>query len=473
MLGLSVVTRNHEDVSDFVIGSFGDKRLCAIGGLLFKRLCSKLTVCIKNLAETRALEVGIGRFLHNENVSITEMEHALVEKTNHNCIGLPHVLGISDTVENTFPGQRIKKSNFGYTSEKCTKGFFGHPVIMVDANSKDILGIGSIQAWNRSEETLAPIRTRLIEDKESFKWIKAAQNTFKNITNPAKITMVYDREGDIYELFDRVPNDKIELLVRTSHNRRLVDGIFLSEHMDNIIENSEYKIELPSITGKRTARIATMRLKFSKVIMPKAKDIKINFKHTQIEVTCVEATEISEPPAGEKPIYWRILTTHKVTTAQAALQIVVWYTWRWTIEQIFRTLKTKGLGIENSQIEEPKALLKLFVLGIAAAVKVMCLVHARDGVTNRPASHMFSEMETVVLSQLLIKLQGKTIKQQNPFRKNSLSWASWIIARLGGWTGYRHKTASPPGPITMHKGLSTFDNYVQAWKLFQNVNVVV
>ena len=143
------------------------------------------------------------------------------------------------------------------------------------------------------------------------------------------------------------------------------------------------------------------------------------------------------------------------------------------IEQIFRTTKSHGLDIENSLIEDPKVLLRMFVLGIAAAVKVMCLVNARDGKTNRPASDVFNSIEIVVLTALLSNLQGTTIKQKNPFVVNSLSWAAWIIARLGGWTGYRHKTARPPGPITMYKGLSIFNNYVQGWMLSQAKDVCI
>ena len=442
MLCGNAVSRNNEDVTDFLIGKFGDKRLSAMGGLIFKRICNKLTACIKNLAGTRALEVGFGRFLRNDKVSISEIERTLAEKTNSNCIGKSHVLAISDTVECTFPGHKIKKSKFGFTSDKTTKGFLGHPVVVVDAKNKDILGICSIEVWNREDEELEPRQKRLIEDKESYKWIHAAQNTAKNITNPDKITMIYDREGDIYELFDRVPSNKIELLIRSNYDRILENNISLSEHMSGINVAKQYQIELPAITGKRTARTATMALKFSKITLRKPKDIK-ECNNQTIEVTCVEATEISVPPNDEKPVYWRILTTHNVTNPEEALQIVIWYTWRWTVEQLFRTVKTKGFDIENSQVEEPSVLLKIFVLGLAAAVQVMCLVHARDGSTTRPASDIFSDLEIMVLCQLIIKLQGKTVKQQNPFQSRSLSWASWIIARLGGWTGY--KKASPPG----------------------------
>lgn len=41
-------------------------------------------------------------------------------------------------------------------------------------------------------------------------------------------------------------------------------------------------------------------------------------------------------------------------------------------------------------------------------------------------------------------LKGKTERQKNPYKEGSLSWLSWITARLGGWNCYY----KPPGPKT-------------------------
>jgi hypothetical protein len=45
-------------------------------------------------------------------------------------------------------------------------------------------------------------------------------------------------------------------------------------------------------------------------------------------------------------------------------------------------------------------------------------------------------------------LDGKTARQKNPHQPGSLAWLSWIVARLGGWTGYY----KPPGPKVMRRG---------------------
>ena len=61
------------------------------------------------------------------------------------------------------------------------------------------------------------------------------------------------------------------------------------------------------------------------------------------------------------------------------------------------------------------------------------------------------------------KLEGKTLKQKNHHPPDSLAWATWAIARLGGWTGYA--TERPPGPITMLEGFKRFAAIAQGFAL--------
>jgi hypothetical protein len=58
-------------------------------------------------------------------------------------------------------------------------------------------------------------------------------------------------------------------------------------------------------------------------------------------------------------------------------------------------------------------------------------------------------------------LEGKTQKQKNPHSKGSLAYATWVFARLGGWTGYYGK----PGPIVMLRGLTQFHAIKHGWSL--------
>jgi hypothetical protein len=58
--------------------------------------------------------------------------------------------------------------------------------------------------------------------------------------------------------------------------------------------------------------------------------------------------------------------------------VIAWYSLRWNIEQLFRTLKSQGLDVESSMLENGTALERLAMLGIVAATKIMQLVLARD-----------------------------------------------------------------------------------------------
>ena len=167
-----------------------------------------------------------------------------------------------------------------------------------------------------------------------------------------------------------------------------------------------------------------------------------------VSINVVLVQELSGTiPAGEEAICWRLLTTHPVNSVEDALQIIDWYKLRWLIEQLFRILKNKGLQVEDCQLETGLALKKLTIMALDTATKVLQLVQEREGKNGSPAQNIFQEDEIGFIEQLQPRLEGKTEKQKNPYPVQSLAWAAWCIARLGGWKGYLSE--SPPGPITM------------------------
>jgi hypothetical protein len=127
-------------------------------------------------------------------------------------------------------------------------------------------------------------------------------------------------------------------------------------------------------------------------------------------VYAVEAVELN--PIGDvKPVYWRLLTTHSVTTYDQALRIIQWYQWRWHIEQLFAILKRRGLDIEASQLESVAALQKLTLLALSVALQVLQLTLGRDH-PETEATVIFSPQQQTCLEQLAPSLNGRTRKQQ-------------------------------------------------------------
>jgi hypothetical protein len=61
---------------------------------------------------------------------------------------------------------------------------------------------------------------------------------------------------------------------------------------------------------------------------------------------------------------------------------------------------------------------------------------------------VFEPDDQPVIEAIGATLEGRTARQRNPHPLGSLAHATWICARLGGWTGYYGK----PGPIVLVRG---------------------
>ena len=135
---------------------------------------------------------------------------------------------------------------------------------------------------------------------------------------------------------------------------------------------------MPAQPG-REAREACLALRFGPVSLrrPAAASQELA---ASVDLFVVDVAEVDAPPGVEK-LQWRLLTTHAVTTAEQARQIVAWYRLRWTIEQVFRTLKSAGVQVDQSQVTEARRFVKLAVVGLIAAVRIMQIVIGRDGRT--------------------------------------------------------------------------------------------
>src|SRR5207237_4186191 len=112
------------------------------------------------------------------------------------------------------------------------------------------------------------------------------------------------------------------------------------------------------------------------------------------------------------------------------------------------------------EITQADRLLKLAAIVAHAAAITLQLVQARNGKSNEMADIAFSGEEIEALGALSHKYKATTALQKNPHPKRSLAWATWLIARLGGWDGY--PSSRPPGPITLKHGLEYFKAFAAA-----------
>ena len=83
------------------------------------------------------------------------------------------------------------------------------------------------------------------------------------------VTVIADREGDIYEEFACRPAET-ELLIRAHHDRVLEDGGTLYGCMEDVAELGRETIDLPANPG-RPARQAVLALRARKVTLKRPK----------------------------------------------------------------------------------------------------------------------------------------------------------------------------------------------------------
>ena len=448
------------------IGYFGDARRERSGERLAQRVIERQAVCLRTLADDRAEQVRFRRFLASEAVTVEEM-------VSHRAMFVAaaakgrHVLAIQDTSEINYQAQSGRKHGLGKVGNGTDVGLFVHPVLAVDAQTQECLGLVDAQVWRRTKSKAKNYKALPIERKESYRWLRGGAQAKAVLAEACMVTVIDDREADIYEKWDRLPNASTQLLTRASRDRALAGGGTLFPTLAGFAEQHRYMLDLPARPGKRSARQACMAVRFGRVRIRRPGSCSDPNASDEIELSAIEVREI-DPPRGEKPIVWRLLTTHMVTSVTQALTVIGWYRLRWHIEQLFRTLKRQGLRIEESVVEDGEALEKLVVIALIAATITMQLVLARAaGGQDPPAIRVFDPEQIEVLHALQKKLQGRTAKQQNPHPPDTLAWASWTIARLGGWTGYDSDKSN--GPITMRDGIERFFVIVDGYNLAKNV----
>jgi hypothetical protein len=426
---------------------------------LLQRSVERVTMNLRSAADHRAEWVGFSRWLNNPSVTADEIAQHNADALSDRVAGL-HVLAIQDTTELNHSRHAGRVRGLGPSGNGIDPGFFVHPVLAIDADSRALLGLAGMQIWTRQGPASPDYRCQPIEEKESYRWIKGAESAKGALAAAAMVTVIGDRESDIYEEFDRIPDARTHLLTRACRDRALVGGGRLFGITETWPVRHQFELEVRAQPG-RPARTAKIELRFGEVHIKRPGNCSDPAAPPQLVLRLVEVREID--PAVEEPIHWRLLTTHEVTTVAQALQIVGWYRERWHIEQLFRTSKSQGLNIESSQVEAAEALFKLAAIAMIAATKIMQLVLARDGTVDRPATDVVTADQLPILEALQVRLEGKTDKQKNPHSKFTIAWLSWIIARLGGWTGYASER--PPGPITMRRGWHRFEQMVHGWRL--------
>jgi len=450
-----------DDFGELGAGRFRRRAPSKKGGLLLAGMVARTSICLRRLAGGRRSGiVRYSRFMANPRVTVEALLDGWGAELSQGCAGR-HILAIQDTSEINFTTTKERSRGLGEIGKGSGRGVLLHAMLGVDAETGGILGLAAGRIWTRDGRVTVPHRNRPLSKKESNRWLSTAEAAKTVLARAHMVTEISDRESDIYEKWARLPEPGFHILTRAMADRSIEEGGGKLSSAPLQMAGTA-RVALRARPG-RPARTARLVARFGPVTIKRPANLARQEGLAEtVKVSLVEVCEVDTPP-GTEPIFWRLLTTHGVEDTAMAWRVVGWYRQRWHIEQFFRTLKQQGLQLEDSQLESAGRLIKLTAIAARAAYTIMQLVQARDGRSGQDAKIAFSPPEIEILHALLPELEGKTELQKNPHPPETLAWAAWVIAKLGGWDGY--PKSKPPGPITFRHGLQYFKSLAHGWRL--------
>jgi len=378
------------------------------------------------------------------------------------------VLSIGDTTFLDYGSIKAKREGYGPTGNGGN-GLILHSALALTPEQGQVMGLLWQKLWNREHKEKPPqdetaaakkqrqaiarkaARQRPFEEKESYRWVEAMTEVEHEVSNSTRVIHVFDREGDITEVFDSSRQLKhTGVLVRAAHDRSLDQN---SERLWRKLKSQrirfEQEIKVPE-TGKRQGRIASLAVRFCQVQLR----VPYRFENRDsLQVYAVYATEI-DCPESETPLEWMLLTTEVVEDIETAIKMLRWYTYRWRVEDYHKIFKS-GCKCERYRLaaEGMKPLLGFLSI---CAVELLQVTYLHRNQPDAPAVEILSSVQIQVLSARFPKLPAVL----------TIAWAVESVADLGGYL--EHRCKSPIGIQVLWRGWSNLHALCQGWLLAKN-----
>ncbi len=406
-VALRPVRQPHEGMDDWVEAEFGG---AALGD---NRLSTRLVKSASLLAEVigkpinshishnRAAVQAHYRLLSNQKADVTP-ENMLVphrKRTIERIRSQKVVLCIQDTTKLNFSTRPAREDVqvIGTNQTKATSR--GMPLHATLVTTTDGLPLGILRCSYRDPDT-GPLKPRSQQWLDGFLDICEAA---EEVSKQCRLICVMDREADNFALFAaQQAQDRVEILVRARHDRRLSKDRQLYETLRSGPAAAKVGIKIQRITARekssrkkvrrgRSHRIAQAEVRYHCVQLPATEP--------QVDPVMMYGVHVLEiaPPKGEKAVEWYLLTSMAVHSAEEAVQILTYYTRRWRVEDFFRVLKS-GCKVECMGMRLGTRPERGLAIHCVIACYVMMLTLLGRAVPGLDAELITSPMELVTLS---------------------------------------------------------------------------
>lgn len=382
------------------------------------------------------------------------------EQTSARCCGHETVLVVQDSSSLNYGGHHATPGLGPIDERRESLGLMMHSALAVSVEGLP-LGLLHLNLWARDPAEHGKKhqrKQRSVDQKESRKWSEGLQAVQRRIPSGVEIICVQDREADAFEFIAQKRRANVHLLIRACQPR----CVELPEWVEDTAGTKpklfdvaaaapvlgELQVTVPRRPG-RAERQATLAVRVSPLTVLPPMHSRRSDGYLPQDLHVIQAKEESAPE-GETAICWVLITTAPVSTVDAAVLMVRYYSLRWTIETFHYVLKS-GCRVERLQIDHVDRLSNAIALYCIVAWRLLALTHLARTQPEAPATVALSSEEITVL----------TAATQRPV--STISEAVTAIAILGGLEYYRN--APPPGPKRLWLGIRRLEDLTQGWML--------
>ena len=412
-----------------------------------------------------ALE-GAYRFINNENFDFDDLLEGHREATIARAEQAVEVLVLHDTTTNHFENADPREIGYLPTGKA---GFFVHVGLVVDAGRhRRPLGVLHVEPYWRDKRSGRGSRKKHLNGREVAHWDgREAERWFRGVErcqeqlSGCSVVHVTDREGDKYELLAHLQEHNERYVIRSNHDRRLSKEYEGQSLRDNARQQPvllEREVRLSrriastaprsrSQAPARQARPAKLSVTATAVVLRRPHTLPSKFPAT-LTVHVVHVQEL-EPPKGEKPVMWTLLTSEPIDTPEHVARVIDIYRYRWLIEELFKAFKT-GCLYEQRQFESRHALLNLLAVSLPIAVELLWMRARVCDDPQAPAEEIVSARQVEIL-----RVMGH---RPVPDKATALQ----VLLAIAGLGGHLKRNGSP-GWHVLYRGYQRLLDYEAGW----------
>ncbi len=386
--------------SEFDCADLGDERLEARLALIAESLAGDAKLSLPEALGDGAELEGAYRFFNNPRVEPDAILRPHVSASAARLAEHERVLVVHDTTEFVFGGRTQRQ---GLEGDR----FRAHMSLGVSADGRrEPLGVLALKTWVRAEKKA--VRTtkerRLDDDRESKRWLEQSLAVEAAVGRDVVLIHVEDREADIFESLSKRVMLNMRFIVRAQSLRAInVEGERrnILEHLRAQVRRFERTVTLSrrqvgrglkNTYEDRDGRKARLAFAAAHVVLERP---RVDADGDPINVNVVHVIEV-EPPEGEEPVEWLLLTTEPIATVDDIEFVVDSYRARWVIEEYFKALKT-GCAYEARQLESYDALRRALAIYAVIAWRLLWMRYLTQHAPTTPASVVATKAELGVL----------------------------------------------------------------------------